>query len=471
MLITLEFILLALQAVAAIQIPLESPNGITSQPSNRLSKRSPVKLSGDIGRCFKIKVNVDGVNLALQVDSAFSDIIVPLSSSSNNVGLASESISSEKPVNINYNDDEYNGVTSTATVTIPGTGIAGVNLPVLAIQKQSASLVGIGGKLGQGIFGFGHSLFSKHYSQFTAMDILYNDGVIPNNEIGLQLCPYGAALKSSINIGNTDVTTKCGTDGKSVAWVQSPKNNQFSVNIKSILVNDKSVELPEEFQQVVEDGRTLYSSVETCYMYMCFPEMVVYVLINSILDSDAITVKTMFKNDHFSKRKIKKKLQKNHLMSKSKYSVDWDKMPTLSIVMFSQAPVTDDNRDSVVTITLGPKDYMQIIDSEDFMFTVTACPNDYANLGTSFMTRLRLTFDLQNQRIGFGPGCGCETATDGYPTISNGDQVLWSPSQLPEQPSTSGSDGTSTPKKSFWRLGSTRHGSKQAKFNYEKFDG
>ncbi|OAJ39300.1 hypothetical protein BDEG_23161 [Batrachochytrium dendrobatidis JEL423] len=105
--------------------------------------------------------------------------------------------------------------------------------------------------------------------------------------------------------------------------------------------------------------------------------------------------------------------------------------------MFAQNPVTDENRNSVVEITLGPRDYMQIL------FAVQAGSDYYAVLGIPFMTRLGLTFDRAHKRIGFGPGCGCEVATDGYPIISNNDQVLWPLShvRLPEQPSTSGSDG------------------------------
>ncbi|KAK5668652.1 hypothetical protein QVD99_004445 [Batrachochytrium dendrobatidis] len=139
--------------------------------------------------------------------------------------------------------------------------------------------------------------------------------------------------------------------------------------------------------------------------------------------------------------------------------------------MFSQTPVTDDNSNSVVEITLGPKDYIQKIDSKNVIFTVTAGSNDHAILGIPFMTQLTVTFDRQNKRIGFAPGCGCETATDGYPTISNGDQVLWSPSQLPEQPSTSSSDGRSGLRRSLLRLGSIRRGSKRSKVSYEKFEG
>ncbi|KAK5670223.1 hypothetical protein QVD99_003323 [Batrachochytrium dendrobatidis] len=84
------------------------------------------------------------------------------------------------------------------------------------------------------------------------------------------------------------------------------------------------------------------------------------------------------------------------------------------------------------------------------------------------MTRLILTFDLQNKRIGFGPGCGCEAVTDGYPTISNGYQVLWPSSQLPERPSTSIPDLASTLRRSFSRLGNTLRGTKRLKFGYKK---
>ncbi|EGF76240.1 hypothetical protein BATDEDRAFT_92902 [Batrachochytrium dendrobatidis JAM81] len=63
MLIILECVILALQAVAAVRLALESPIGTTSPSNNRLSKRSPVELGGDIKKCYTIKSNVDGVNV------------------------------------------------------------------------------------------------------------------------------------------------------------------------------------------------------------------------------------------------------------------------------------------------------------------------------------------------------------------------------------------------------------------------
>ncbi|OAJ42058.1 hypothetical protein BDEG_25562 [Batrachochytrium dendrobatidis JEL423] len=216
MLITLECVILALQAVAAVRLALESPFEITGQSNNRLSKRSPVVLDGDITKCYTIKVNVDGVNLNLQVDSVMSDTIVPLPSSSSNVGLTPQHTPSGEPVTIGYKGDEYNGFSSTADVTIPGTGITDINLPVLSVERQSADIVGINPNL-DGIFGFGYTSLSNHHSQTTAMDVLYTSDVIPNNEIGLQLCPYEMTSNSFINIGNTDITPKCGTDGTSIA--------------------------------------------------------------------------------------------------------------------------------------------------------------------------------------------------------------------------------------------------------------
>ncbi|OAJ44229.1 hypothetical protein BDEG_27493 [Batrachochytrium dendrobatidis JEL423] len=443
MLITLECILLALQAVAAVRLALESPSGIDSQSSNRLSKRSPVELGGDAGQCYRMRFNVHGVDLNLQVESSVFDIVVPLPSSSNDVGLAIQSISSGEPVSIKYKGDEYNGVTSTAVVTIPGTGITGVNLPVLAVERQSADIVGIGGTLKQGVFGIGYHSFPNQHSRVTAMDALYNGGAIPNNEVSLQLCQYDMLHESFINIGNTDITAKCETDGTSVAWVESPSNNQFSVNIKSVLVNGRPAELPDEFQKKQgKDGRTLYSRVETCFLYALFPETVVAALVDAILNSNAITSKNILLRRKLDKEEIKKKLQANSPMFKSNYNINWGKLPTLTITMFAQTPVTDENRNSVVTIKLGSKDYMWRYDSEKFRFAVKAGSKDHAVLGISFMTQLAVTFDRAHKRIGFGPGCGCETATDGYPTISNNDQVLWPLTQLHKQPSGSGSGGT-----------------------------
>ncbi|KAJ8322462.1 hypothetical protein O5D80_000005 [Batrachochytrium dendrobatidis] len=403
--------------------------------------------------------------------------MVPLPSSSSNVGSTPESISSGKPVTIKYKGKEYRGISSTAVVTIPGTRIAGINLPVIAVKKQSASLVGIGGNPDQGVFGIGYSSLSDHHSRVTAIDALYNGGVITNNEVGLELCPYKMLSKSSINIGNMEVTAKCGTDGRSVAWIQSPSDDQFTVNIKNILVNGKQVELPAEFQKKVENGRALYSYIHTCLLYMYFPRVVVATLISAIVGSDAITVKKT-KSEHkhkLSETEIEKVFWENRLILKSKLNINWGRLPSLTITMFAENPVTDDNRNSVVTIKLGPRDYLQRVNSKESRFTVKAGPNDKAVLGIPFMNRLLLTFDRTHKRIGFGPGCGCETATDGYPIISNNDQVLWSPShvRLPKQPSGSSSGDTSTLRRSFSRFGSTlrdsiRRSSRRLKFNYKK---
>ncbi|EGF78814.1 hypothetical protein BATDEDRAFT_90267 [Batrachochytrium dendrobatidis JAM81] len=443
MLITLECVLLALQAVAAVRIPLDSSTGIAGQSSNRLSKRSPVELGLGASRCFAIKSNVYGVDLNLLVDSSVSDIVVPLPSSSNDVGLAIQSIPGGQPVTINYKGDEYNGISSTTAVTIPGTRITGIDLPVLAVQKKSASLIGINPKF-DGVFGFGHPSLSKHHSPITAINVLYNDGVISKNEVGLQLCPYEMLSDSFINIGNTDITEKCGTNGKSIAWVQSPPNSYSTVNIKSILVNGEKVDLPAGFQKKVEHGRTLYSSLETCSTYMHFPETVVAALISAILDNGAITVKSNLFDDQLSKEEIEKIFLKHYLMPTSNYNIKWDRMPTLSITMHAETPVTVENRNSVVTIKLGPRSYMQRYDSKRFEFAIEVGSDYYAALGIPFMNQLGLTFDRRHARIGFGPGCGCEAATDGYPSISTGYRVLWPLTQLSEQPSTSGSGGAST---------------------------
>ncbi|KAJ8330024.1 hypothetical protein O5D80_001602 [Batrachochytrium dendrobatidis] len=399
-----------------------------------------------------------------------SDTIVPLPSSSSDVSLTPQHTPNGEPVTINYRDKEYNGFSSDAAVTIPGTSITDINLPVIAVERQSASLVGISPEF-DGVFGFAYSSLSKHHPPITAMDILYNNGNIPNNEIGLQLCPYDILHESFINIGNTDVTAKCGTDGKSVAWVQSPTNDQFTINIKSILINDEQVELPAEFQKRVEDGHTLYSFIQTCSAYMYLPKTVVATLINDILDSGAIRVKGILFRNKLGKIMLKSILQGNYIMPKSEFKIKWEKLPSLSIVMFAQNPVTVNNYNSVVKIKLGPRDYIQKTDSDEFLFTVTAGPNNNAALGIPFMTRLEVTFDRAHKRIGFGAGCGCEVMADGYPTISNGYQVLWPLTQLPEQPSTSSSDGRSTLRRSLLRLGSIRRDSRRPKMAYKDSDG
>ncbi|KAK5670244.1 hypothetical protein QVD99_003259 [Batrachochytrium dendrobatidis] len=414
-----------------------------------------------------MKFNIYGIDLGLYVDSSISDTIVPYPTPKNNAGLDILSIISGRHVTIDYKGKEYRGISFTATVTIPGTEITGIGLPVVAVEKQSPDIVGISPNF-DGVFGIGYPSLSKRRPQITVLDSLYNGGTIPNNEIGIQLCPYGMTSNSFINIGNTDVTAKCGTDGTSVAWVNSPTTDRHTVNIRIILVDDEQVELPERFQQVVENGRTLYSYIHTCFVYMRFPEVVVTALVDAILDSGAITAKNSMLKRKLSPEDIDNIFWKHYPMPKSSFNIEWNKLPSLTIVMYSETPVTDDNRNSVVAIKLGPKDYLKRIDSKNYLFSVEVGPSDNAILGIPFMNRLIVTFDLQNARIGFGPGCGCEVMADGYPIISNGHEVLWSPSQLPEQPSTSSSDLTSTLRRSLSQLGNTLRGSKHSKATHKK---
>ncbi|KAJ8324242.1 hypothetical protein O5D80_007437 [Batrachochytrium dendrobatidis] len=365
MLITLECVILALQAVAAVRVSLDSPVGITSQSNSRLSKRSPVQLDGDITKCYTMKFNLYGVDLGLLVDSTMSDTIVPLPSSRNSLGSNILGITSGKLVTIKYKGKEYRGFSSTAAVTIPGTAIIDINLPVVAVKKQSPDLVGINPEF-DGVFGFGHPYLLNRHSRITAMDVLYTNNVIPNNEVSIQLCQYGMRSKSFINIGNTEITAKCGTDGNSVAWVNSPSNDHHTVNIKSILVNGKRVDLPAEFQKKVEHGHILYSIVETCSTFMYFPQTVVTALVNAIVDSGAIIVKkTKSERKHkLSPKEIDDIFWKLHLMLESGFHIDWKNLPTFTIVMYAQTPVTDENSNSVVAIKLGPRDYLQKVDSK-----------------------------------------------------------------------------------------------------------
>ncbi|KAJ8324311.1 hypothetical protein O5D80_002492 [Batrachochytrium dendrobatidis] len=72
----------------------------------------------------------------------------------------------------------------------------------------------------------------------------------------------------------------------------------------------------------MENGRTLYSSVETCFLYMRFPEVVVAAFVDAILDSGAITVNINIFSDKLGKVMVKKIFSQNYAMLESGFDID-----------------------------------------------------------------------------------------------------------------------------------------------------
>ncbi|OAJ36400.1 hypothetical protein BDEG_20578 [Batrachochytrium dendrobatidis JEL423] len=421
MFIAFQYFLLTLQLVDAIQVPLYPPK-LSSRPNNRLSKRSPIKLKGDVFHCFRMEISVNGVNLKMMVDSGSFDTIVPFSTLNNYNGPSLTYTMHETSI-----FGSYDGVTAweghgfLATVRIQKTSIIVKNAPVIGIFKQSTDSPLIDGNIEQGILGLAYpSLAEYKATPPTVMDALYDSKAISNNEVGLHLCPYELSKKSYIDIGNTNLAPKCGTNGNPITWIYSPTQDYFTVDIKSILINGNPVTLPNEFQvKTPGDKMHPFSIIDTCTTTMDLPHEVVAILIDEIVGSDAFEPKL---DDHTALIFF----WERYIIKKSHYTINWKKLPVLSFVM-STGVSNSESDSSIVKITLGPKDYIQKISSTKYLFSVSAGSNKNAVLGTSFMARLKFVLDREHVRIGLGPGCGCEKSKDGYPTIEDENKVLWSP--------------------------------------------
>ncbi|KAK5673537.1 hypothetical protein QVD99_000978 [Batrachochytrium dendrobatidis] len=422
MLITLQYFLTVMQMVAAIKVRLHSSD-TSGESSNRLSKRSPVQLQGDISSCYRMKFNIAGVDLDLKVDSRISDSIVPLPNLNNYQGPTLSYPEHADAVTLKYDGGaSAKGHGFLTTVSIPETTISIKSAPVVGISEQSENPVIIDGNPNQGVFSFAYpSIAMYHAKPPTIMDAIYESGAVPNNEVAMELCPYGLSEKSYIDIGNTETDPKCDTDGQPVIWVQSPSRDRFTVNIKEIRIDNKARGLPSEFQvKESEDIWHPYSFISTCSKYISLPRKIVDKLIRAIGKSGAFKPK-------LTKDDIKKFFEKKQIIKVPDHIIDWKKLPKLSFVMYTETSKTGKASRSSVEITLGGRDYIQQVGAGEYQFFVDVGRNKRVVLGTPFMLRMRVVFDRTNQRIGFGPGCGCENSADGYPIISSNSQVLWSP--------------------------------------------
>ncbi|EGF82009.1 hypothetical protein BATDEDRAFT_87177 [Batrachochytrium dendrobatidis JAM81] len=422
----LRLILFLLQEVAAIQIPLLYPSTSHIQSNNRLSKRSPVELDGAVTKCFIMKLNVNGVDLNFIVDSGSSNSIVPLLGLNHYNGPVLKYVpTTEDVLSDSYFDGSFwKGVSFTATVSIPKTSISTTDAPVIGIYQQSTRSLVLNDQWNHGILGIAYPSLthSKITSGATIIDSFYTSGSIKKNEVAFELCSYELSKQSYIDIGNTGTVSKCGTDGSPVVWVETPILNFLTVNIKSIWINHQKVQLPSTFQYNPSGGITLFSFIDTCAAKILLPRILVMELVNEMIKSRAFQPRPNL-------QELKLFYFQDYTMKLKEFTIDWKKLPTISFLMSTGTAALQKNPSSIVNITLGPKDYLQKAGPKEYVFAVGIGSDQNAILGISFMTRLRIVLDRKNGLVGFGPGCGCEATTDGYPVIANEHGELWHPSR------------------------------------------
>ncbi|KAJ8331124.1 hypothetical protein QVD99_005825 [Batrachochytrium dendrobatidis] len=417
-----QCLLLVFQTAAAVQVQLHAPS-LSGRSGTRLSKQ-PSKSNERAYSCFSIIINVGGVDIKSMVDSTSSDSVVPFSNLNNYNGPNISYTPFEEPSIEGYSRDvSWKGYGFSTDVFIPETGIPAVDAPIVGIFKQATEPALLDGQGRQAVFGLAYpSLAYYHTTPATIMDAWYEGRFIPNNEVGVELCPYKLSKKSHIDIGSTEVVPKCGTDGNPIAWVESPTNDRFTVSIKEILVNSMPVELPDDFQKKREGESISYSYIDTCATKVEFPYEVVDKLISAIVKSHAFVPK-------LDTPSISKFFWSGYPMTKSDFIIIWSRLPTLSIVMNANNPEKAEGSQSTVKVTLGPRDYMQQVGENAHAFSVSVGSDKLVVLGVPFMTRLRVVLDRAHKRIGFGPGCGCEKSKDGHPTIQNEFNKIWHPKQ------------------------------------------
>ncbi|KAH6582176.1 hypothetical protein BASA60_002083 [Batrachochytrium salamandrivorans] len=394
----------------ADRVPMFAPN----QPSHRgpddsLRERIVVNAPGGFSSCYLINMEVQGTTFNVMVDSGSTDLTIPLAGLNNYAG---PTIDTPRPLggrNLSGSYGDHSGWTGygiQGSVLISGTNITANNTPIIAMFKQTTNPVFTSGTPSQGLLGIAYSaLASYKVVPATAVDAWFSAGAIPKNEIAFRACPYGLSNQSYIDFGNTQPTYTCSSNGVPVVWAYSPVRSYFTLDIRSISINSSPISLPSTFQNVT--GYRKWSLIDSCTSVLMVPSVVLSSLLDEIRSSGGIP-SDLAASAHYS----------DFLNGRTgvipRNAFNWTKLPTVSFDITSDQMTTAGSKNATFRVTLGPKQYLQRNDNGYLLF-----------LESPSFTNLNVVLDRKQGRVGFSLGCGCETTTDKFPSLTHSNGTVW----------------------------------------------
>ncbi|KAI8918072.1 aspartic peptidase domain-containing protein [Entophlyctis helioformis] len=375
--------------VSATHENLTDPQAAGSLFKNKaaaLNGIGEVALTGGYWTCFHIDLTIQGTILSVSVDAGSTDLAVGTIGLSNYDasagGLVSAPPANAPQASGAYGDGSWwSGYGTQTTIGVTGTSILANNAPLAVITDQSADPIfvkGAGSPNQQGLLGIGYPMLSQFsFVPETVVDAWHASGTLRKNEVAFHACPYNQIQDSYIDFGNDDPTYECNPSGVPIAWAKCPVKSYFTLDIRNISVSGKQVTLPSQFQTI--EPRLYGGNVKACFLAA----------------TTSYTISTLLK---------------------------WNKLPNITFDIVSDEMVNGTSR--VFSIVLGGRQYIQCDNDGYCAYLVTGGTETYATLGIPVFSNLHIVFDRTNARVGFAPGCGCTTATDGYPKIQwNGTTV------------------------------------------------
>ncbi|KAJ3373998.1 hypothetical protein HDU91_000054 [Kappamyces sp. JEL0680] len=382
-------------------------------------------LSGGYNTCFLVgtlllitkqaTLMVQNQPYVVQVDTGSTDTVLPYSGLNTYSGpTVSYAIPAgqENQMSQAYGDGSYwYGYASRISVGLKNTTFNATS-PIILMTTQSSRPVFASGSTFQGLMGVAFpSLSYNTVPPITVLDAWVATNKI-KNQIAFHGCPYALGSKSWLDFGNETPYTGCNSN--QVASVMMPTKSYYNIDVAGMAVNGVPIAMPDAFQQ-----NNQWSFADSCTSSIMVPQAVLKVLKANITSSGGIS--SLWMNSGY----VAQWLNGQVLIPFDDSDLTWSKFPNLSITINSRG---FNNAVSTVTLTLGPRQYIQADDAGNYAFLVASWGDRYGILGLPFFSAYHIVVDRDSGKLSFQLGCACESSVDGYPKISTNGPTIenWS---------------------------------------------
>jgi hypothetical protein len=223
-------------------------------------------------------------------------------------------------------------------------------------------------------------------------------------ELSPKISPATSSSSSKIDWGAEDKSLTCTVDGAPSVWMPIIKATFYVVNVIGISIHNKPIELPN-------GARRLDGIVDSCTTLVYLPKLVLSRITDSIINSGVLAAAGMTSNDindflfqHYGYALVIFILKFSYtgLILCRFQNLDYSLLPNIS---FSIAGFSGE----IVVLTLSPYAYIQGDGSGYFYFPLAEGSDFEVTFGAAFHDSFYILIDRANLRLGFGPGCDCNT--------------------------------------------------------------
>jgi hypothetical protein len=389
--------------VMSVQVPGIIPTSNIPKLNSYIIKRLKTPITGGMYTCFLVDLTVQDKNFKVMIDTGSTDTVLPYSTINQYNGPTIDfPIDSNSTLKTKrYGDKSFwNGYIINIPVRLSNTNITAIS-PVAMITNQSSEPAFINGQPTQGLIGLGFkALSSSKDSPYSLPDSWFQSGQIPKNQFAFHGCPYSKENQSWIDFGNETPYIGCGDE---MVYVKIPKQTFFTLDIHDFLINGQIVDKPTQFQ--TEGVFDQYSVLDSCTSLIYLPKIIITNLVTQMIASGGFHQKLI--GSHYFQNWIE-----GTVSVKLKHKVNFDLLPNIGFQIATGRPDYE-----YVTLTIGPRQYIQIDIDGYYSMAVVQGNDQRALLGLAFFSSFYILLDKNLGEIGFRLGCNCHDSVDGFPKV------------------------------------------------------